>query len=97
VGTRLLRCARNDSWNWWCNLIGICSSAYGNESTRLARRDFRDAEGGGNPAGWISDELGLRDFAAQVHNSATASFNRIAIRTDEPPGAAAAGWRPPEN
>ncbi|HEY1431042.1 MAG TPA: thiamine pyrophosphate-dependent enzyme [Stellaceae bacterium] len=33
----------------------------------------------------IIDELGLRDFAAQVHNSATASFARIAIRTDEPP------------
>jgi phosphonopyruvate decarboxylase len=51
----------------------------------LARRDFRDAEGGGNPPGWIIDDLGLRDFAAQVHNPATASFARIAIRTDEPP------------
>jgi thiamine pyrophosphate-dependent acetolactate synthase large subunit-like protein len=33
----------------------------------------------------IIDEFGLRDFAAQVHNSATTLFARIAIRTDEPP------------
>ena len=33
----------------------------------------------------ISDELGLRDFAARVHKSATTLFARIAIRADEPP------------
>jgi thiamine pyrophosphate-dependent acetolactate synthase large subunit-like protein len=33
----------------------------------------------------ISDELGLRDFAARVHNASTTLFARIAIRTDEPP------------
>jgi thiamine pyrophosphate-dependent acetolactate synthase large subunit-like protein len=33
----------------------------------------------------IIDELGLRDFAARVQNSATTLFARIAIRTDEPP------------
>jgi len=33
----------------------------------------------------ITDELGLRDFAARVHNAPTTLFARIAIRTDEPP------------
>ena len=33
----------------------------------------------------IIDELGLRDFAAQIHNAATTLFARIAIRADEPP------------
>jgi thiamine pyrophosphate-dependent acetolactate synthase large subunit-like protein len=33
----------------------------------------------------ITDELGLRDFAAQIHNGATTLFARIAIRADEPP------------
>jgi len=33
----------------------------------------------------IIDELGLRDFAGQVHNGATTLFARIAIRADEPP------------
>jgi thiamine pyrophosphate-dependent acetolactate synthase large subunit-like protein len=33
----------------------------------------------------ISDEVGLRDFAARLHNAATTMFARIAIRTDEPP------------
>ena len=33
----------------------------------------------------ITDELGLRDFAAQFHNAATTLFARIAIRPDEPP------------
>src|SRR5579883_1016184 len=33
----------------------------------------------------ISDELGLRDFAARVHKSATTLFARVAIRADEPP------------
>ena len=33
----------------------------------------------------ITDELGLRDFASQVHRGATTIFARIAIRADEPP------------
>jgi thiamine pyrophosphate-dependent acetolactate synthase large subunit-like protein len=33
----------------------------------------------------ITNELGLRDFAARVQNSATTLFARIAIRADEPP------------
>jgi thiamine pyrophosphate-dependent acetolactate synthase large subunit-like protein len=33
----------------------------------------------------IIDELGLRDFAARVHNAPTTLFARIAIRPDEPP------------
>jgi thiamine pyrophosphate-dependent acetolactate synthase large subunit-like protein len=33
----------------------------------------------------IVDEVGLRDFAAHMHNAATTLFARIAIRTDEPP------------
>jgi thiamine pyrophosphate-dependent acetolactate synthase large subunit-like protein len=33
----------------------------------------------------IIDELGLRDFAAQIHKAATTLFARIAIRADEPP------------
>jgi thiamine pyrophosphate-dependent acetolactate synthase large subunit-like protein len=33
----------------------------------------------------ISDELGLREFAARVRRSATTLFARIAIRADEPP------------
>ena len=33
----------------------------------------------------IIDELGLRDFAARVHNAPTTLFARIAIRADEPP------------
>jgi thiamine pyrophosphate-dependent acetolactate synthase large subunit-like protein len=33
----------------------------------------------------ITDELGLRDFAARIHNGATTMFARIAIRADEPP------------
>jgi thiamine pyrophosphate-dependent acetolactate synthase large subunit-like protein len=33
----------------------------------------------------ITDELGLRGFAAQVHNAATTLFAGIAIRADEPP------------
>ena len=33
----------------------------------------------------IIDELGMRDFAAQIHNAATTLFARIAIRADEPP------------
>jgi thiamine pyrophosphate-dependent acetolactate synthase large subunit-like protein len=33
----------------------------------------------------ITDELGLRDFAARVRNAPTTLFARIAIRTDEPP------------
>ena len=33
----------------------------------------------------IVDELGLRDFAAQIHNAATALFARVAICADEPP------------
>ncbi len=33
----------------------------------------------------ISDELGLREFAGRVKNSATTLFARIAIRADEPP------------
>jgi thiamine pyrophosphate-dependent acetolactate synthase large subunit-like protein len=33
----------------------------------------------------ITDELGLRDFAARVHNAPTTLFARIAIRADEPP------------
>jgi thiamine pyrophosphate-dependent acetolactate synthase large subunit-like protein len=33
----------------------------------------------------ITDELGLRDFAAQIHNAATTVFARVAIRADEPP------------
>jgi thiamine pyrophosphate-dependent acetolactate synthase large subunit-like protein len=33
----------------------------------------------------IIDELGLRDFAARVHNAPTTLFARIAIRPEEPP------------
>ena len=33
----------------------------------------------------ITDERGLREFAAQLHNSATSLFARVAIRADEPP------------
>jgi thiamine pyrophosphate-dependent acetolactate synthase large subunit-like protein len=33
----------------------------------------------------ISDELGLREFAARIHKSATTLFARIAINADEPP------------
>ncbi len=33
----------------------------------------------------ITNELGLRDFVARVHNAATTSFARVAIRADEPP------------
>jgi thiamine pyrophosphate-dependent acetolactate synthase large subunit-like protein len=33
----------------------------------------------------ITDELGLRDFAAQVNKAATMLFASIAIRADEPP------------
>jgi thiamine pyrophosphate-dependent acetolactate synthase large subunit-like protein len=33
----------------------------------------------------ITDELGLRGFAAQLHNAPTTLFARIAIRADEPP------------
>ena len=33
----------------------------------------------------ISDDLGLRGFAARIHNASTTLFARIAIRADEPP------------
>jgi thiamine pyrophosphate-dependent acetolactate synthase large subunit-like protein len=33
----------------------------------------------------ITDELGLRQFAAQLHHAATSLFARVAIRADEPP------------
>ena len=33
----------------------------------------------------IIDELGLRDFAARIHDAASTLFARIAIRADEPP------------
>ena len=33
----------------------------------------------------IIDELGLRGFAARIHNAPTTLFARIAIRADEPP------------
>jgi thiamine pyrophosphate-dependent acetolactate synthase large subunit-like protein len=33
----------------------------------------------------ITDELGLRNLAAQLRNSATTLFARVAIRADEPP------------
>jgi thiamine pyrophosphate-dependent acetolactate synthase large subunit-like protein len=33
----------------------------------------------------ITDEVGLRDFAARVHDAAPPLFARIAIRADEPP------------
>ena len=33
----------------------------------------------------ISDDLGLRGFAARIHNAPTSLFARIAIRADEPP------------
>jgi thiamine pyrophosphate-dependent acetolactate synthase large subunit-like protein len=33
----------------------------------------------------ISDEMGVRDFAARLRKSATTLFARIAIRADEPP------------
>jgi thiamine pyrophosphate-dependent acetolactate synthase large subunit-like protein len=33
----------------------------------------------------ISDDLGLREFAARVHDGAATIFARIAIRADEPP------------
>jgi thiamine pyrophosphate-dependent acetolactate synthase large subunit-like protein len=32
----------------------------------------------------ISDELGLREFAARIHDAATTLFGRIAISADEP-------------
>jgi thiamine pyrophosphate-dependent acetolactate synthase large subunit-like protein len=32
----------------------------------------------------ITDELGLREFAAQLHHSATSLFARVAIHADEP-------------
>ena len=33
----------------------------------------------------ISDELGLREFAARMHDAATTLFARVAIRAEEPP------------
>jgi thiamine pyrophosphate-dependent acetolactate synthase large subunit-like protein len=33
----------------------------------------------------ITDEVGLREFAAQLHNSAASLFARVAIHADEPP------------
>jgi hypothetical protein len=33
----------------------------------------------------ISDELGIRDFAARARKAATTLFARIMIRVDEPP------------
>ena len=33
----------------------------------------------------ISDDLGLRGFAARIHNASTTLFARIAIRAEEPP------------
>jgi thiamine pyrophosphate-dependent acetolactate synthase large subunit-like protein len=33
----------------------------------------------------VVDELGLRDFADQIHHAATTLFARVAIRADEPP------------
>jgi thiamine pyrophosphate-dependent acetolactate synthase large subunit-like protein len=33
----------------------------------------------------ITDELGLREFAAHIHDAATTLFARVAIRADEPP------------
>ena len=33
----------------------------------------------------IIDELGLRDFAARIHDAPTTLFARIAIRADDPP------------
>ena len=33
----------------------------------------------------VSDELGLRDFADQIHHASTTLFARVAIRADEPP------------
>jgi thiamine pyrophosphate-dependent acetolactate synthase large subunit-like protein len=33
----------------------------------------------------ITDERGLREFAARIHNAATSLFARVAIRPDEPP------------
>jgi thiamine pyrophosphate-dependent acetolactate synthase large subunit-like protein len=33
----------------------------------------------------ISDEAGLPEFAAHIHNAATTLFARVAIRSDEPP------------
>ena len=33
----------------------------------------------------ITDELGLREFSARVHDAVTTVFARVAIRTDEPP------------
>ena len=33
----------------------------------------------------ITDERGLRDFAARLHNSASSLFARVVIRADEPP------------
>jgi len=35
----------------------------------------------------ITDELGLREFAARVNAGATTLFARVAIRADEPPRA----------
>ena len=33
----------------------------------------------------IDDELGLREFAVKLHNSASSLFARVVIRADEPP------------
>lgn len=33
----------------------------------------------------ITDELGLREFSARVHDATTTMFARVAIRADEPP------------
>ena len=33
----------------------------------------------------ISDELGLREFSARIHDAAITIFGRVAIRADEPP------------
>jgi thiamine pyrophosphate-dependent acetolactate synthase large subunit-like protein len=33
----------------------------------------------------ISDELGLREFSARIHDAAITIFARVAIRADEPP------------
>jgi len=33
----------------------------------------------------ITDEIGLREFSARIHDAATTVFARVAIRADEPP------------
>jgi thiamine pyrophosphate-dependent acetolactate synthase large subunit-like protein len=33
----------------------------------------------------VTDELGLREFSARIHDAATTVFARVAIRADEPP------------